>query len=81
MKKVTGLVIILILALLYASGVTGYVIGQPAVTPVAAEVPTQDIKTGQYTIFQYTRSGWVNREYVTDYYIEDGIIYYKDRVS
>lgn len=52
---------------------------QPVVTPVAAEVPEPEVKQGQYTIFQYTKCGWTNRLYVTEYYIEDRIIYYKSR--
>jgi hypothetical protein len=77
MKKV--LIAILVLVLIYASGATGYILKQPAVTPVAAEVPDPEVKQGQYTIFQYTKTGWTNRLYVTEYFIKDKMIFYKPR--
>lgn len=77
MKK--GLIIALVLVLIYASGATGYILKQPAVTPVAAEVPGADVKQGQYTIFQYTKTGWTNRLYVTEYFVKDKMILYKSR--
>lgn len=40
---------------------------------------TPQLWKGKYTIFQYTRNGWTNRLYVTEYYIEDHTIYYKAR--
>lgn len=48
-----------------------------AVQTPAAEQP--HVWKGEYTIFQYTQHGWANRLYVTEYYIKDGIIYYKSR--
>lgn len=52
----------------------------PVVAPTVTAVPTPDVKHGQYTIFHYTKSGWVTRLYVTDYYITtDHIVYYKSR--
>lgn len=50
-----------------------------AVVPTVEEIPIPEVKHGQYTIFHYTKGGWVNRLYVTEYYITDHIIFYKDR--
>lgn len=73
LKILMGLVIVHLIIL------TWFFIFQPAVTPVAAEVPEPEVKQGKYTIFQYTQNGWANRLYVTEYYIKDRIIYYKSR--
>lgn len=34
---------------------------------------------GEYTIFYYTQNGWTNRLYVTEFYIENDIVFYKLR--
>lgn len=70
---------LMVLIIIYSVFVTGLLLKPAAVTPVAAEVPEPEVKQGQYTIFQYTKCGWTNRLYVTEYYIEDRIFYYRSR--
>lgn len=67
------------LIIAYMLFLTWFIVIQPVVPAAAAEVPEPEIKQGQYTIFHYTQSGWINRLYATEYYIKDRIIYYKDR--
>lgn len=70
---------LMILIIAYLFLLTWVFVIQPIVPTTAAEIPEPEIKQGKYTIFQYTQSGWTNRLYVTEYYIEDRIIHYKDR--
>lgn len=77
MKK--GSIVLLVLILMCASGWVGYLMKQPVVVPVEAEIPGPEVKQGRYTIFQYTQIGWTNRVYITEYFIEDNIIHYKER--
>ncbi|MGE5631730.1 MAG: hypothetical protein ACM3TR_11610 [Caulobacteraceae bacterium] len=58
-----------------------FVLKPPAIVPAAAAIPDPEVKQGNYTIFHYTNAGWTNKLYITDYYIKDGILYYKLRES
>lgn len=71
--------IMMIILFAYMLLLTWFILKPPAVAPTVADIPTLEIKQGKYTIFNYTQNGWTNRLYVTEYYIEDRIIYYKPR--
>ena len=70
---------LMVLIIAYLFLLTLLFVIRPVITPVTADVPEPEVKQGRYTIFQYAQNGWTNRLYVTEYYIEDRIIYYKSR--
>ncbi|HWQ29476.1 MAG TPA: hypothetical protein VN549_00685 [Negativicutes bacterium] len=74
------LTIMMILIFVYMVVLSVFLFRQPAKVVESekqTEIPV--VKTGQYTIFQYTTTGWCNPRYATEYYIQDRIIYYKLR--
>jgi hypothetical protein len=70
---------LMVLLFIYMLLLSWFVFKPVAVTPVTAEIPGPEVKVGNYTIFQYTSVGWANKLYITEYYIKDGVIYYRLR--
>jgi hypothetical protein len=44
---------------------------------IKAATTEKQVWKGEYTIFQYTQNGWSNHMYVTEFYKEDGYLFYK----
>jgi uncharacterized protein (DUF2126 family) len=43
--------------------------------------PTQTKIVGQYTLIHYPNGGWINNIYITEYYIKDNLLWYREKGS
>ncbi|HWQ30064.1 MAG TPA: hypothetical protein VN549_03650 [Negativicutes bacterium] len=46
-----------------------------AVLQETAKIPEPEVKTGNYTIFQYCQNGWTNHLYAVSYFEKDHHVY------
>lgn len=72
------LILILIVAVIMGSFTTGMSFAEGSINqePISQE-PERQIWQGEYTIFQYTQNGWSNHFFVTEFYEEDGYLFYR----
>jgi hypothetical protein len=72
------MVIVAIFVLFYAGRVIGHEKAEEAPQLTATQMEQQPyLWLGHYTIFQYTQNGWSNHMYVTEFYKQDGFLYYR----
>jgi hypothetical protein len=43
--------------------------------------PTETKIVGQYTLIHYPNGGWINSIHITEYYIKDNLLWYKEKGS
>lgn len=86
MKRETKLIICCLILLIILA--IGLFYGVDSINTLEAENKSLKIQInesnsltykGEYTIFYYTQNGWTNRLYVTEFYIENDIVFYKLR--
>ncbi|MEA4960372.1 hypothetical protein [Lutispora sp.] len=76
-KKILFCLVICIAILLTALGLQAIKIEEIEAADI--EDDAAPITRGAFTLFQYTAVGWTNCEYLTEYYIKDGLLYYKTK--
>jgi hypothetical protein len=43
--------------------------------------PTETKIVGQYTLIHYPNGGWINSIHITEYYIKDNLLWYREKGS